>query len=188
MARAIEFGKRVAASLAQFVKGKGYLVFFDSSPMTIDVSGLSLDQIMKAARHIGTGSSTSIGCGLNRLLVEKIEIDGIAIVTDGEENTAPYFADVYGRYSKQFDKIVPVYVFDCDGGRNNLSESMNRAGHEMQLFDLRHGNADYYSIPNLVQTMRASTYSLVDEILATPLISLSGILTTRQESVYVANV
>ena len=176
MQRAIELAKHVAGSLTQFVKGRVWLVYFDSSPMTIDVTGLSLDQIQKATRHIGTGSATSIGCGLNRMLVEKTEVDGIAIVSDGGENTAPLFAEVYGRYCKHFDKIVPVYMFDCEGDKNNLIESMNRAGHEMQVFDLRHGKVDLYSIPNLVQTLRCSVYNLVDEILATPLLSLGDIL------------
>jgi hypothetical protein len=46
----------------------------------------------------------------------------------------------------------------------------------MQTFDLRDGKTDYYSIPNLVQTMRSNQYSLVDEIMATPLLSLSEVL------------
>jgi hypothetical protein len=176
MQRAIEFAKHVAASLVQFVKGRVYLVFFDSSPMTVDVTGLSLDQIMKATRHIGTGSATSIGCGLNRMLVEKIDIDGIAIVSDGEENTAPHFVDVYKKYAVFAGKDVPVYFYHCDGGRDNLTANTNSAGIEMQTFDLRHGQADYYAIPNLVQTMRSNRYSLVDEIMATPLLSLDDVL------------
>ena len=183
MQRAIEFGKHVAAALSQFVKGKVYLVFFDSGPMTVDVTGLSLDQIMKATRHIGTGSATSIGCGLARMLAEKIELDGIAIVSDGEENTAPYFPDVYRKYCDTFQKDLPVYFYDCDGGRDNLSARMNTAGIEMQKFDLRHGRTDYYAIPNLVQSMRSSTYSLVDEILATPLLSLDDVIKNSEELV-----
>lgn len=179
MAQAIEFAKHVAGSLTAMVKGKVWLVFFDAAPMTIDVTGLSLDQIQKATKHIRTGSATSIGCGLNRMLVEGIEVDGIAVITDGGENTAPYFYDVYKRYCDKFGKIVPVYMYDCQGDRDNFSESMNKAGHEMQKFDLRHGKADYYSIPNLVQTMRASMYSLADEIMATPLLSLADVLKTK---------
>jgi len=56
---------------------------------------------------------------------------------------------------------------------------MQRAGLEMQTFDIR-GGTDYYSIPNLAQTMRTKTYGLVDEILATPLLSLSDVLKTRE--------
>lgn len=176
MARAIEFGKHVAAILAKFVKGKVWLVFFDSQPMTIDVTGLSLDQIEKATKHIRTGSATSIGCGLNRMLQEKVEVDGIAIVSDGGENTAPYFADVYKKYTAFVGKDLPIYFYDCDGDTDNLSRSTNAAGIEMQKFDLRHGKADFYSLPNLVQSMRSNPYSLLDEIMATPLMSLTDVL------------
>jgi hypothetical protein len=176
MEASIEYGKHVAAALTQFVKGKVYLVFFDNTPMTVDVTGLSLDQVLAATRHIRTGSATSIGVGLNRMLTEKIQIDGIAIVSDGEENTAPRFTDVYQKYSKFADKDVPVYFYHCKGGGDNLTRSCNAAGIEMQTFDLRDGKTDYYSIPNLVQTMRSNQYSLVDEIMATPLLSLSEVL------------
>ena len=176
MAAAIEIARHVSASLAAFVKGKVYLVFFDTSPMTVDVTGLSLDQVQKATRHISAGGGTSVGCGLSRMLAEKIEIDGIAIVSDGGENTAPYFHDVYKKYSAFVGKDVPVYFYSTEGGdRNNLSGFLNSAGIEAQLFDMR-GKVDYYSIPNLVQSMRSNPYSLVDEIMATPLVSLDDVL------------
>jgi hypothetical protein len=45
----------------------------------------------------------------------------------------------------------------------------------MQTFDIR-GGVDYYSLPNLASTMRTKTYGLVDEIMATPLLSLNDVL------------
>jgi len=183
MERSIEFGKHVAAALAQFVKGKVWMIFFDESPMTIDVTGLSLDQVQKATRHIRTGSATSIGCGLNRMLIEKVPLDGIAIVSDGQENTAPLFPEVYKKYAAFVDKDVPVYFYHCAGGGDNLTARMNAAGIEMQTFDLRDGKTDYYAIPNLVQTMRSNPYSLIDEIMAVPLLSLSDVLKNSEELV-----
>lgn len=179
MSAAIEVARHVSASLAQFVKGSVYLVFFDTSPMTVDVTGLSLDQIQKATRHIRADGGTSIGCGLNRMLQEKIEIDGIAVVSDGGENTAPYFHDVYKKYSAFVGKDVPVYFYSTEGDRNAFSGFLNQAGIESQLFDIRGSKIDYFSIPNLVQTMRCSMYNLVDEILATPLLSLGDVLKCR---------
>ena len=176
MSHAIEISRHVSATLAQFVKGKVYLVFFDTTPLTVDVTGLSPDQIKKATAHIGAGGGTSIGCGLNRMLAEKIVLDGIAVVSDGDENTAPLFANVYKKYAEFVGKEVPVYFYHCDGGGNSFTSSANAAGIEMQTFDLRGGKVDYYSIPNLVQTMRSNQYSLVDEIMATPLVSLSDVL------------
>jgi hypothetical protein len=178
MSRSIEMSKHVSATLAKICQGRVWLVFFDSSPMTVDVTGLPLDAIQKATRHIGSGGSTSIGCGLNRMLTEKVEIDGIAVVSDGEENSAPRFVDVYRKYLEFVNKDVPVYFFQCDGGGNNFTYSMNQAGFEMQTFDVR-GGVDYYSVVNLAQTLRASKYSLCDEIMATPLLSLSDVLKMR---------
>lgn len=173
MQHAIELAKEVAGSITSFVKGRVWLVFFDIQPMTVDVTGLSLDQIKKATEHIKTGNGTSIGCGLDRMLREKAEIDGIALISDGGENSAPYFPDVYKKYCEFIGKDVPVYFYNCVGDRDNLSERMNRDGHQMQAFDLRTGKVDYYAIPNMVQTMRSNPYSLVDEILAVPLLDLS---------------
>lgn len=174
MAHAIEAARHVSASLSQFVKGKVYLVFFDVNPMTVDVTGLSLDQIKMATRHITANGGTSIGVGLNRMLQEKIELDGIAIVSDGGENTAPLFADTYKKYSTFVGKEVPVYFYDVHG-YSGWKEKISNAGIEMQTFDI-HGTTDYYSLPNMVQTMRSNRYSLVDEIMATPLLSLDDVL------------
>ena len=180
MSRAIEASRHVAATLAKICQGKVYLVFFDTNPMTVDVTGLPLDSIQKATRHITANGGTSIGCGLNRMLSEKVEIDGIAIVSDGGENTSPLFPDVYKRYIDFAQKDIPVYMFLCQGEPDNLTPRMNQAGIEMQTFDIR-GGTDFYSIPNLAQTLRASRYSLVDEILSTPLLTLSNVLKGAQK-------
>jgi Mg-chelatase subunit ChlD len=180
MKQAIEVARHVSASLAQFVKGRVHLVFFDTSPMTVDVTGCSLDQIQKATKHISANGGTSIGCGLNRMLQEKAEIDGIVVVSDGGENTAPYFHDVHKKYTAFAAKDIPVYFFQCDGERDTFSGFMRSAGIEMQTFDLRGSKIDYYSIPNTVQALRSNPYGLVDEILATPLLSLSDVLKTGE--------
>jgi hypothetical protein len=180
MSRAIEASRHVSATLAKICQGKVYLVFFDTNPMTVDVTGLPLDAIQKATRHITANGGTSIGCGLNRMLSEKVEIDGIAIVSDGGENTPPLFPDVYKKYSAFVGKDVPVYFYHCDGEPDVLTRNMKYAEIEMQEFDIR-GGTDYYSIPNLAQTMRTKVYGLVDEILATPLLSLNTVLKGAQK-------
>ena len=178
MSSAIELARHVSATLAKFVKGKVYLVFFDVAPLTVDVTGLSLDQIQKATRHIHADGGTSIGVGLNRMLEEKIELDGIAVVSDGGENTSPRFADVYKRYSAFVGKEVPVYFYDVHG-RSGWEQSISNSGIEIQTFKVA-GNTDYYSIVNTVATLRSNRYSLIDEIMATPLISLSDVLKSAE--------
>lgn len=180
MNHAIETARHIAGSLTQFVKGRVGLIFFNTSPVAVDVTGLSLDQIQEKTRMFRAVGGTSIGCGLNKMLVEKLAVDGIVIVSDGGDNTAPLFATVYPKYAKFVDKDVPVYFYHLDGEADSLTPTMHAAGIEMQTFDLRGSKLDYYSIPNTVKTLRSNQYSLVDEILGTPLKSLSDVLKTRE--------
>ena len=114
------------------------------------------------------------------MLQEKFAADGIAIVSDGGEHNAPLFAEVYKKYVAFLDKDIPVYFYQLTGDPDYLTPSMHAAHIEMQTFDLRRGTVDYYAIPNMVQTMRSNQYSLVDEILATPLVALSDVLKTKE--------
>ncbi len=169
MSKAIEASRHISATMAKVCQGNVYLVFFDTSPVFVDVTGMSLDQVKEATKRINAGGGTSIGCGLNSILSKNIDIDGIAIVSDGDENVSPLFVDVYKKYIEKFGKDVPVYYYWCDGYSDSFSPKVNAAGIEMQTFDV-HRNLDYYSLPNLAATMRASKYSLVDEIMETPLL------------------
>lgn len=175
MEACIDAARHLAATLAKMVTGKVHLVFFDSVPLYVDVTGLTYDQVLKATKHVKVGGGTSIGCGLDRILTSGIEVDGIAIVSDAQENSAPMFAERYQRYVKQFDKEPSVYLYRFQPGMRgigdvDLAQSMNRIGVSVNEFDMR-GGFDFYSLPNIAMTMRANRFSLVDEIMAQPLLS-----------------
>jgi hypothetical protein len=176
MQQSIEASRHIAATLAKLVKGKVWLVFFDTMPLSIDVTGCSLDVIKAASQHIRADGGTSIGCGLLRMLESKEEVDGIAIVSDGCENQMPHFWPTYKRYSDEFGKEVPVYLYRLQGTDYESSYTMFKNGGDVHEFDIRH-NTDYYSLPNLVSTMRTNRYSLVDEIMSTKLLTLKDVLT-----------
>ncbi len=174
MSDAIEASKFVAGTLAKLVKGQVWLVFFDTTPQSIEVTGLSLDAIRHVTQYIRAAGGTSIGCGLRWMLEMKKEIDGIAIVSDGCENSAPEFWSVYKQYADEFGKEVPVYLYKFRGDDPGYYQLFVR-GHELQEFDCTI-DFDYYSLPNLVATMRTNRYSLVDEIMSTKLLHLSDVL------------
>lgn len=152
------------------------------------MTGKSLDWINETTKHIAANGGTSIGCGLQRMLDSSAEVDGIAVVSDAAENSSPWFADVYKKYSEKYDKEVPVYLYRTVnksnyGGDVDLKVSMDRSHFDIQEFDLTK-SVDYYSLPNLIKTMRTNRYSLIDEILATPLLTLQdvyGQLTTKEK-------
>lgn len=177
----IEAARHVAATLAKFVKGKVHLVFFDSGPRHFDVSGKSYDQILKDTKGVIIGGGTSIGCGVQYALDYNFEVDGIAVVSDAQENTPPYFVDRYKKLCEKLGKEPTVYLYRFEPGMRGYSDKdlgaqMKQEGIDLQEFDLRSGKVDYYSLPNMVQTMRTNRYSLADEVLATKLLSLEDVL------------
>ena len=180
MSVAIEMATHVASTLARMVKGKVWLIFFDTAPQTLDVTGLPLDEIKKATKYIKAEGGTSIGCGVQRMLESGENIDGIAIVSDAQENSAPLFQDAYKKLCAKLEKDIPVYLYRVGPSSRghadrDLGEAMRSAHMDLQEFDLRGQDVDYYSLPNLVTTMRTNRYSLIDEVMATPLLTLDDV-------------
>lgn len=182
MQYAIEASRLVAATLAKFVKGEVHLVFFDTEPRHVDVTGKTYDQIVAQTAHVLAGGGTSIGCGVRYAMEKGWQVDGIAVVSDGAENTPPMFAQQYRALCERQGNEPPVYLYLLSGESNVLTRSLANANVDAQTFDLRGGSVDMYSLPNLVTTMRASRYSLVDEIMETRLLTLDEVFrTTNQE-------
>lgn len=182
MSVAIETARHIAATLARLGKGNVYLVFFDTAPRAIDATGKDYDVLLKETARISGNGGTCFGCGMQYAYEKDLEIDGIAIVSDGGENTAPLFADVYQKYCKKFDKEPPVYFYIVPGSdRNVFSGHMASAGLDLQEFDLRESKIDYYSLPNLVSTMRTKRYGLVEQIMEMPLLTLNDAFKVRDE-------
>lgn len=171
MASAIEAARHVAGTLAKMVRGRVHLVFFNESPQAMEVTGKSYDEILAMTKRVTASGQTSIGCGLRWALDNHLEVDGIAIVSDGEENHPPIFVETYMKALAAWGKDVPVYLYHCGSQDGTLTRNMQRGGQDMQVLSLPRG-LDYYSLPNLVATMRSNRYSLIDEVMATPLITL----------------
>jgi len=181
MHSAMEVAKQVAGILAKMAKGQTHLVFFNTAPNGRDVTGMAYDEIVKLTRHEKSDGGTSIGCGLKWALEKKLEIDGIAIVSDGGENATPFFPQTHKEYCAWSGKDVPVYLYHCDGEGNALSTSMKSAGIDMQVFEMGR-SVDFYSLPNIVSTMRTNRYSLVDEIMASRLLKLEDVFKAKAQA------
>ena len=175
----IELGKAVAASVAKFVTGRVWLAFCDTSVSAFEVTGMPLEQIEDKAKYVRANGGTSYGVGL--MWAGKQDLDGIAIVGDGAENSMPVFAGVYSAYKQAAKKEPPVYLYrtastEWASNCQQFKRFMDQAGFGFSEFDLSHGKVDYYSIPNLVQSMNASRFGVVDKIMACPLVTLEQVL------------
>lgn len=176
MTSAVEAGKQVAALLSRMAKGKVALVFFDTHPQWFDVTGQDYESVKSVTARVRAGGSTSIGCGLDMCVDKGLDVDGVAIVSDGGHNTLPAFSSAMKRFEKAFDRVPTVYFYHLDGDRDSLTSDCQSSGIDVQEFDLRGRAFDYHSLPNLVGTMRTSKYSLIDEVMNVPLLTLDGVL------------
>lgn len=176
MHEAIKVASELAGALTSFVKGKVHLIFFDTAPRYMDVTGLDHDAVLEKTKHVRAGGATSIGCGLQYCVDRAIDIDGVAVVSDGGENNRPTFAQAHAAYTKAFGKQLPVYWYKLGAHTNDLwGRGVERECEAaVEEFDLT-GGFDYYSLPNIAKTMRSQRYSLVDDIMQVPLIKLADV-------------
>lgn len=161
--------------LARLVKGEVHLVFFSQTPRYFDVTGKTLEEITEITKGVVAHGNTSIGCGVQYLLDKQILVDGIAVVSDGGDNTVPFFQTAYAKYVKGLGVEPTVYHYHVAGDPNKLGINCHAAGIDVQLFELG-ATTDYYALPNLVQTMRVGRYQLLDEVYGTPLATLDKVL------------
>lgn len=176
MSQAIEVGRLITATLTRLVRGTVQLVFFDESPHSIDATGKTYEELKTLTKTIEAGGGTSIGCGLQSIVDKKLEVNGIAIVSDGGENHLPWFFQAYKAYVDKLGNDPTVYFYRLAGDADALSSNCTRAQIDLQTFDLRGKTIDHYSVADLAQTMKVSRYGLVDEVLAYPLLTIDDVL------------
>ncbi len=176
MQMAIDAGRQIAAILSKMCKGKVHLIFFDSTPRYFDATGKTYEEIKKETKNVLAGGATSMGCCLQYAMDVGLEFDGIAVVSDGGENTSPAFAPLYQRIAKMRDNEPPVYLYLMDGEPNSFTGNLRMAHIDVQEFDLRGKTTDFYGIPSLVETMRVQRYDLVQEVLNSKLLTLDFVL------------
>jgi hypothetical protein len=181
MEAAIEAARHVTAMIARVCEGETHLVFFDTSARYVNATGRDYEWINAQTALVRAQGGTSIGVGLQALLERGVmEIDGVVVVSDAQENSTPFFAKVYADLCKKIDKEPPVYLYRLGAVSGtysdlDLANTMKKAGYDLQEFDLRNRTIDYTSLPNLVLTMRANRHSLIDEVFATPLLTLDDV-------------
>jgi hypothetical protein len=181
MEAGVELAKHVAGAIAKFVTGRVWLVFCNEMPAGAEVTGLTLDQIKLNTKFVRADGWTSMGVGIAWANQNRLNVDGVVVVSDGGENRAPMFADELLVMRKRLDKDIPAYYYKVQPGSasynhvDTISGGMRMRGIAFTEFDLTHGKVDYFSIPNLVQQMNANRFSVVDKIMACPLLTFEGI-------------
>jgi hypothetical protein len=167
MENAIEAGKQIA-SLVSGVAEAGLTVYaFDTVPYKVQASGVELTDWEKAFAPIRAGGATSVGAPLEAMRLRKERVEQIVIVTDEEENTAPFFADAYEAYKKDLGVSPDVVIVKVGRASAYVEQKLKQKSVQVDTFTFA---GDYYSLPNLVPLLaRPSRLELLLEIIDTPL-------------------
>jgi hypothetical protein len=167
MAAAIEVGKRIAALLSAVTDAPLSVYAFDSVAYEVRANGKELSDWERAFADVRADGWTSIGSALEKLRVRRTAVEQIVVVTDEEENTAPFFADVYRAYCRELKIAPPVMIVKVGWASGQLERQLRGMGAEVETYTF---TGDYYALPNLVPLLaHASRFELLTEIMETPL-------------------
>jgi hypothetical protein len=167
MSLAIELGKRIGAMISAISNQALYVYAFDTIAYPIESAGSDLAAWEKALHGITAGGSTSCGAALEAMRRKKQYVEQIILVTDEEENTAPFFVETLKKYRADLKADPNVCFVRTPGAHTLLEDWCRRDGIMADAFQF---SGDYYALPNLVPLLsRPSKLDLLMEILEHPL-------------------
>jgi hypothetical protein len=170
MTQAIEIGKQIAALISGISEAKLFVYAFDSLAypvLTKSTEARELADWNRAFRNLFPQGSTSIGAPLEVMRIKRQVVEQIIIVTDEDENTAPYFDAVFTRYAAEFKTEPNVLIVKVGQHSDHLERKLRATSRAFEAITFA---GDYYSLPNLVPLLsRPSRLELLLEILETPL-------------------
>ena len=167
MNKAIDIGKRLAATISGVTESDLFVYAFDTMPYPVEAKGKELTDWEKAFQHIRAGGGTCIGCSLEAMRRRKQLVEQIILVTDEGENTAPYFADAYDAYRREMDVMPNVVIVKVGSCTDWVETQLKKKQVQVETFTFK---GDYYSLPNLIPLLsRPSRLELLMEIMEMPL-------------------
>ena len=167
---AIELGKKIVAMLSVICESDLWVYAFDSMVYPIaHPSDLSLTGWEKAFQGINAGGQTSCGVAIAKMERDKRHVEQIIVVTDGGENSSPFFVDAFKQYQTVMGVTPNICFIKVDGQAysEHIEATCKREG---IMFDSFRFSGDYYALPNLLPLVsKPSKLDLLEEIMNWPL-------------------
>lgn len=174
METAIEIAKE-AATLISAVCSDFRVLMFDTIAHNVTHEGTTRSAWEAAFKMYKANGGTSIGAPLAKLAKERHIVEEIVVITDGEENTTPYFKGAYTTYVEATGISPHVVVVAVRGNCEQFVRDLEGAAIPTTLWAF---TGDYYSLPNLLPLLALpSRADLVEQIMAVPVPLRYGIAT-----------
>ncbi|NDD28799.1 MAG: hypothetical protein EB084_11090 [Proteobacteria bacterium] len=164
MEEALEIGKQLAILCSAVADHDLHVFAFDATAFEINPRTRDLRGWEEAFSPICANNATSIGAPFTRLGDRRVE--QIVVITDGEENTAPYFTPALREYEERVGVQCRIVVIRV--GRSAAATPVETAlkGREITVIPFR---GDYYNLPNVVPLLCRTPETLLNEVLEQPL-------------------
>jgi hypothetical protein len=171
MERALELGAHVSALACTIAEQIPCVYAFDAFARAVRPKGQErhLAAWAEAFGRLRADGQTSIGVAFAVLTCAGERVEQVVVVTDGEENSGPFFVPALREYEQAMGTKVAVVVVlvNAPRGRNALERSLDENGVEAATWVF---NGDLYSLPNLIPFLVTPRRSvLCAQILETPL-------------------
>lgn len=173
MEQCIEIGRMLACLCSTIADAPLWVEAFDSESFSVQASQPTFDAWEMAFRHIRAQGWTSLGATLRKLQHKNFE--QILLISDGVENTRPFFCEELTRYQQSRGRPVKVFWLKVAAtGHTPLEESARNFPIELETIPFQ---GDYYNLPNLVPMLcqQQQDESLLSQILELPLYTRSDL-------------
>jgi hypothetical protein len=133
----------------------------------VEPAGTDLAAWERALSGIRAGGGTSAGAAVEFLRRKRQYVEQLVVITDEQENSAPFFVDALQKYRQELKAEPTVCFVRTPGATSYLEERCRQAGIAADAFQF---GGDYYALPNLVPLLtRPSKLELLMEIMEYPL-------------------
>lgn len=167
MSQALEVGKHIAALISGVTEADLFVYAFDVVGYAVMADGPEMSDWERAFRHLAPSGCTSIGAPLKMMQLKGQVVEQIILVTDENENTAPYFCQAYRDYCVALKVTPSVVIVKVGPHSTHLEVKLRQAQIDFETLIFE---GDYYALPNLIPLLaRPSRLELLMEILETVL-------------------
>jgi len=167
MGTCIEIGRFLACTLSSIADAPLWVEAFDGESFSIEPKTRDIDGWERALARVKASGCTSLGVTLAKYC--QVHYEQIVLISDGEENTAPFFGPELTEYQSRTGRQVKVFWINVKGlGHETIEEDCRRRKFQLQNIPFK---GDYYNLPNLIPLLcqQQERASLVQSVLDSPL-------------------